>query len=274
VAVGLKVGGVVGTEAKAIVGTETIAGKVVVGAAAGGAGGAAAAPVQLAVSDVASGKTSPASDYVQTSLIGGATGFVLGGALSLGSALIGKVGPKPAAPEGGAGKPAGGGGKPATGPHEPTLEVREATPNERLDVLAAEKERLSVRGKELQATLKNKKSSVTVSPAIGPEGKVVDLVASAGDEIAPVHLRPNEVLVPKTKGHAEIQTQRYAASTGYQLLGTEPSRPFCANCGFWTNLAGLAYPGATVSQGSGKPALPLSKLTVEDLGRLVKPPAF
>lgn len=93
-AVGLKVGGVVGTEARAIVGTGTRAGKVVVSAAAGSAGGAAAAPAQLAVSDVASGQPSPASDYLHTSLIGGTTGLVLGGAFG----LFGKIRPEPSPP--------------------------------------------------------------------------------------------------------------------------------------------------------------------------------
>jgi hypothetical protein len=65
---------------------------------------------------------------------------------------------------------------------------------------------------------------------------------------------------------------RFAAEKGYVLPpgSLNPSLPFCPNCAFQARQAGLAPPGALVSQGPGKTAIPLENLTDADLARMVR----
>lgn len=110
-------------------------------------------------------------------------------------------------------------------------------------------------------------TTIDVGPAMDPSGKTVTLISSTVP-IDPSHLKPGEVLVPYSGGHAEIQKIRYAIDKGYKVLYVNPSLPLCANCAFQARKAGLALPGAMVSQGPGKPAVLLSSLSDAQLAEL------
>jgi hypothetical protein len=174
------------------------------------------------------------------------------------------------APEGG--EP---GAAKASWQEDPEVSWREATPEEEAQVLTAERERLRARGLEFQGELKNHiaeaHSTTAVAPAIGPDGKVVDLVASTITDPAQRALlqqaaQPGEILIENVGGHADLQLPAWAKKNGYTLLALEPSRPFCAVCAIWTRRQGLTLPGAEVA-GRPKP-VPLEGLSDVDLARM------
>jgi hypothetical protein len=98
----------------------------------------------------------------------------------------------------------------------------------------------------------------TISRAAAIEiatGREVYLVAIAGEGAAlppPTGLlRPDEVFVPYTGGHAEPQTIKFAPRNGYQIKpgALEPSRAFCAECAELARSRRLAPPDAKVRVG-------------------------
>jgi RHS repeat-associated protein len=144
--------------------------------------------------------------------------------------------------------------------------------------IAAEEETLpsyATRSQQLLDTIHESirdNQTVSISPAVGPQGEEVDLIA-ATTKLNESVLLPHERLVDHVRGmHAEIQTMTYASENGYELLSINPSRPFCGTCAFWTQQADLAPPGALVRVGQGS-FVPLDLLGAADLGR-VAPPIF
>ena len=106
--------------------------------------------------------------------------------------------------------------------------------------IAAEEETLpsyATRSQQLLDTIHESirdNQTVSISPAIGPQGEEVDLIA-ATTKLNESVLLPHERLVDHVRGmHAEIQTMTYASENGYELLSINPSRPFCGTCAFWT----------------------------------------
>jgi hypothetical protein len=103
-----------------------------------------------------------------------------------------------------------------------------------------------------------KQRLTTISRAAAIElktGRQVYLIAIAGEGAAlplnPSLLRPDELLIPHTSGHAEIQTIRFAQKEGYKILpgALEPSRAFCTNCAWWARKGQLTPPDAKVRVG-------------------------
>ncbi|HMC23746.1 MAG TPA: hypothetical protein VKL19_17955, partial [Thermoanaerobaculia bacterium] len=87
-------------------------------------------------------------------------------------------------------------------------------------------------------------------------------------ELDESNLKPGEILVPYEGGHAETQKIRFAIAKGYKVLYVNPSIALCPTCAFQARQAGLALPGAMVSQGPGKPAIPLATLKDSDLSQM------
>ncbi|WP_020160078.1 eCIS core domain-containing protein [Methylobacter marinus] len=119
-----------------------------------------------------------------------------------------------------------------------------------------------------------KQRNTTISRAAAIElktGRRVYLVAIAGEGAAlPLDqslLRPDEVSVPYTGGHAEIQTMHFAAKEGYKILpgALEPSRAFCTNCAFWARHGGLTPPDAKVRVGQHEK--PLAEVPDSELAK-------
>ncbi|WP_228779271.1 SpvB/TcaC N-terminal domain-containing protein [Methylobacter sp. BlB1] len=157
-------------------------------------------------------------------------------------------------------KPATSGGGSAIGASAPATTSAQLSQQE-YSARAADLMRTAVREQQ------QPKTTIDVGPAVDKSGKTVTLI-SATVEIDQKHLKPGEVLVPYSGGHAEIQKIRFAVDNGYKILYVNPSIPLCANCAFAARQAGLALPGAMVSQGSGRPAVPLDTLTNQDLARM------
>ena len=162
---------------------------------------------------------------------------------------------------------------PAAAESDPVLDSRPATAAETLEVRQGLEEYYTARAQAIKndpnivRPEQRSLTTVSVTPAIGPEGEAVDLVTSTVD-LDPKLLKPNEVLVP-ADGHTEVNVMRWARDNGYTLQQIHPSNPFCANCGFHTRNAGLEPPGATVSRGrrgGGQPPIPLDQLSDGQLG--------
>jgi hypothetical protein len=113
-------------------------------------------------------------------------------------------------------------------------------------------------------------STVSVASAIDSSRAEVNLVASTVRDFDPSMLADNEFLVPYRRGHTEIQLMRYASSNGYTLTSyIYPSRPFCGNCAFWTNLAGYLPPDAMVSRGRGLVAISFESMDPADIAKIL-----
>jgi RHS repeat-associated protein len=111
--------------------------------------------------------------------------------------------------------------------------------------------------------------TVSVSPAIAPNGQQVFLVASTTNRLTQAMLGPNEVLVTRPRGdtsHAEVLTMRFAQNNGYRVTSIHPSRAFCPDCAFWTGHAGVRPEGAQV-RGRGR-TVPADGLSPRDLGNM------
>lgn len=123
-----------------------------------------------------------------------------------------------------------------------------------------------------------KQRLTTISRAAAVEvktGRRVHLIAVAGEGAgSPLNqsiLRADEVLVPYTGEHAEIQTMRYAKKAGYRILpgALEPSRAFCINCAWWALKEKVAPPHATVRV--GQKIKPISSVTPGELSKNIPP---
>ena len=119
-----------------------------------------------------------------------------------------------------------------------------------------------------------KQRLTTISRAAAIEiqtGRPVHLIAVAGEGAGATLdrsvLRPDEVLVPYTGEHAEIQTMRYARQAGYRILpgALEPSRAFCTNCAWWALKENLAPPHGQVNVGNK--IRPISSVTLGELSK-------
>jgi len=119
-----------------------------------------------------------------------------------------------------------------------------------------------------------KQRLTTISRAAAIEvktGRRVHLIAVAGEgagvSLDRSILRADEVLVPYTGEHAEIQTMRYAKKAGYQIIpgALEPSRAFCTNCAWWAIKENLAPPHGTVRV--GQTIKPITSVTLGELSK-------
>ncbi len=208
----------------------------------------------------------------------GALGAVRGSARFAESALV--AGSRPVAAAVGAEAVAEGAsaraGRAVAGPAlgspqvNPVVASRAATAAEAAEILAAEQERLTARGLTFQGTLPHLAAAhgtTAVAPAVGPDGRVVDLVASTASrgplrEALAAEAGDREILVPHSGGHAELQIAEWAANNGYTLLNMGPSRPFCPICAMYARANSLGLPGARVQ---GRPPVLLESLSDEEL---------
>jgi Domain of unknown function (DUF4157) len=106
-------------------------------------------------------------------------------------------------------------------------------------------------------------------------GRRVYLIAVAGEGAGlPLDrsiLRADEVLVPYTGEHAEIQTMRFAKKAGYRIMpgALDPSRAFCTNCAWWAIKENLAPPHGTVRV--GQKIKPITSVTLSELSKNIPP---
>ena len=172
----------------------------------------------------------------------------------------------------------------------PEVEIGAATEADVHEILSAERARTSARARELWSLLSSENEAVgnrvtvSVTPAIGPNGRVVDLVnvnSSTGLRergVLQQNIRVDEAnfvnehligVVEEGPFDAEFGTMRWAPGNGYTLLpGMEASRPFCAWCAVFARDAGLTLPGALVSRGRGRTAVPIESVTRDDWRRI------